>query len=601
MYTSIGRPSLARTDVFVVSDTAMSHVINLLASVVKARNPLITAPPAASPAWRSAGDLDAADELMAALDRAIADPAFMKVGPKDPAGPAADPAYGRWLLAAANLGVSGLLTFSRVYANDNPTIKDALTILSSEERTSLSSIPLGKRSLKELLDADPMREPFARFALTMAYEQIVKGGLFDRITPTEGAVEKQQYVMMERGLLMATMLRVLAIQTLLLRLRPALRYLRTEPAKFRLREEMIPAHVEYWEAIIDRILALPVHPWIARAEEASLPTPRKTPWGDATPSILLERGLIASPWDGSGTPNPAELRAAATAVTEHLDPPRMLDSFTSLLKELRRMIDDLEVGGRLAKISATLGFTQPRSAMSIPLWGDAFRVVHTDGLNSTESVQDLIALSFQPHLPAQGKLITPWVGEESWQSYTGAMRSDSVANVWSEHVAAFLVAPEDVVVDLDFYTSRFSPQMFKFRKESYMGDADALMFPATLEGVAEVFGLSPLEMEQRIKEKATDWRHIFTVEGGAVTPVQPTELLFYSSRTRMTWFTTITLPRRGVPRIMWPLRRGRADTGVPTTARMARDTIVPVATVPLKGAVDSLIATAIPVKLGGVK
>jgi hypothetical protein len=109
-----------------------------------------------------------------------------------------------------------------------------------------------------------------------------------------------------------------------------------------------------------------------------------------------------------------------------------------------------------------------------------------------------------------------------------------------------------------------------------------------------------------IREPA-EWKHIFTVVNSSTgTPEgikanRPDALLFYSDRTRMTWLTGVSLPRRGVPTVMWAMRRGKPETAMPTRARFLRDSAIPAPTVPIAGAIDKLQTDAIAARLGGVK
>lgn len=604
MLINIPLQDLPRPDVTVVTDSDMTHTITLLARVLRARNPLITAPPPGNVAWSSVGTDLTKDPIVDLLNAAVIDPTFLRL-PKTPdaEGPLAEnPALRPWLIAATNVGLSGLLSFPRVYANSVPAVQEALKILCSEGTTNSGRYPEKGDELSELIKRDPMRIPFCQIALSMAYETIVRSGLFTKLTPAENSSERGQMAVFERALLLRTLLRVLSIQTVMPRLRPILRYLRMEQPKARLREELVPANVEYWEQIIDRILAMPVHPWMARVEETSLPTSRATPWGRSTPTIILDRTYLRSPWGGRGTPTEGERAAYATEMTTRLDAPVVLDGLQPILKDFRRFMDDIETDGHFARIAAVLNFTTPRTPTPIPLWGDAFQPIHMDGLNATTSIQDLVATSYQIHLPVLGAVHSPWVGDDERINYFGAERADGTNTMWSEFAATFAVAPEDIVADDNFFASRFTPKMFQMKSTHYKGDMSAMMFPATIEGVASILGKKVPEMTALIKADIGQWAHIFSVNGNEeVKPNDPEGTLFYSDRTAMTWLTDITLPRRGVPTVMWALRRGKPETALPTRARFVRDAMIPVATVPLAGAVAKLEKDAIPVALGGVK
>lgn len=599
MYTTTPLQQLLRTDVAVVADTSMAHVLSLLAKVLAARNPQITAPPDGSVIWESAGDPNAAARLAQTLEAAVNDPFFLRVKVEPPAtAPLRTGTYADWLIATANLGLSGLLAFPRKYIKDVPAVRDSLAVLQDDTKHHLGAVLGG--GIDTLMERDEIRVPFARLALTMSYGQILRSGLFDKIPTPDSTTEKGAYTTIERGLLLRVLMQTLAIQTLLLRVRPVLRFLRMDQSRARLREELMPSQVEYWEQIIDRVLAMPVHPWIARAEETALPTNRITPWGDATPTILLERSFIASPWDGVGDPSIEERTAYAQEVAKRLDPPALLEAVTGLLRDLRRLMDDLEVGGRFAKIASVLSFTKPGAPVPIPLWSQAFKVYHLDGLHATESISDLIALSFQLHLPAQGPVESPWIGEDSWANYTGAERANSKPSVWNTYVGSVSIAPEDVIADSAWHTSRFTPRMFAFKTDSYKGDMGAVFFNATPEGVAAVLGKSLPELTTVVAKSPADWNHIFEVvqasDGTAsgIKARRPKELLFYSDRTRLPWLTTIDLPRKGVPTLMWAMRRGRPDTALPVRARFLRDPIVPLPSVPLASAISGLERTATP-------
>jgi hypothetical protein len=294
-------------------------------------------------------------------------------------------------------------------------------------------------------------------------------------------------------------------------------------------------------------------------------------------------------------------------MSQLIDAPVLLEAVQPLLKELRRFFDEIEEGGRFTKLAGVFGFTTPGGPIPIPLWGSAFKPIFMDGLNATESVPDLVAASFNIHLPAQGPKISPWIGDDQWENYLGADRANSSPSVWSEFIGSICIAPEDVVVDDAFYSGRFSPAMFRFKEESFLGDTSAMPFPATQQGVASIIGRTEKELATLVIKSPQEWAHIFTVIGSAsgspagIKPVRPDSLLFYSDRTRMTWLTTIPLPRQGVPTVMWAMRRGKPETAMPTRARFLRDRVVPTATVPLAGAIDRLTQDSISARLTGVK
>lgn len=601
MYTPIAMRQLPRNDVFVIADTSTAHIINLFASVLVARNPLITAPPHHSKIWKEAGDHTASASLLAALNRAVVDPFFLRVGKADESATLVPESAQPWLLAVSNLGLSGPLSFPRVYLKQVAVVQDALATLQDEGATSMSSIDVTNSSLAKIIEADTLRVPFAQLAVTLAYEQIIKSGAFDKLTQPDDTGFRTQYTVIERGILLATMLQVLSVQTVLLRIRPLLRFLRTDQAKGRLREEMMPTTLEYWEAIIDRILGIPVHPWIARAEEASLPANRMTPWGDSTPTILMERGFLNSPWDGKGSPTIEERAAWANEMRPRIDPPALLASLEGLLRDLRRFFDDMDQGGHFQKIAAMFNFTSPRSPLNVPLWGTAIKPIHLDGLNSTEAIPSIVALTYQPHLPAQGGKGSPWIGEDMWAHYYGADRMDSTPTVWSEFSGAISVAPEDIVMDSAYYTAKLTPEMLRPKATAFMGDLNDVTVPSTPEAVGTVFGRTEREMFALVQAAPARWSHIFTIEGDRLRSKLNGDLLFYSPRTQMPWLTTITLPRRGCPTVMWALRRGQPETALPVQARFLRDTVVPTATIPMTSAVESLIKDAIPVQLTGVR
>jgi len=589
-------------DVTVVADTATAHVINLLARTLTARNPLITVPPADSPVWEGAGDYSASGQIMKTLSRAVTDPFFLRVGgDKELLRAQVEAADVPWLIAATNIGLAGLLQFPRAYLRDVPAVAEPLTTLAAEDQASMSNVPIRGASWTEIIEKDTLRVPFARVALSLAYETIVKSGLFDKIAPPDTTTEKAPYAVLQRGQLLAALLRVLAIQTPLLRVRPLLRYLRMEQSKTRLREILQPANVEYWEGIVDRVLNMPVHPWIARAEEATLPANRKTPWGPATPTILLERGFLSSPWDGRGEPTREQRSEYADAMAQVLDPAILLESVQPLLKGLHTFMLDLDVDGRFAKIASLLRFVKPSTPRPIPLWSDSFHPVFMDGLYATEAISDLITTSYQIHLPAQGLHGTPWVGEDTWFTYTGAARIDGEASPWSENTGFYLVSPTDVVMDEAFYSNRFTPQMFKAKSKSYRGEIGAVFFTATLESIASIIGRTVPDLTRLVIKHKDAWRHIFEVEGDAVKPRNPSEILYYSSHTAQTWLTPIELPRRGAPSIMWALRRGLPDSVMGVRARFLRDTMVPEPTVPIASAVTKIVTDSTVEPLLGVK
>jgi len=296
---------LPRPELTVVSDTNMGHLIALYARVLKARNPLITAPPANSIVWKNAGSASAGEELMVTLTKAINDPFFLRLrqntDDKMPQGPIAKEVDQQWLIAVINMGMSGLLNFPRSHLKEIPTLLEALTTLEDIAGPYSSVSPTAP--IKDALSADPVRIPLAQVILTMNYENIVRSGAFERPTPTDNTVEKAPYGIIERGLLVSVLLQTIALQSVLMRIRPVLRYLRMESSRLRLREEMIPAQVEYWEAIIDRILGLPVTPGSRQPSgRPSLPTgrlrgatPRQRSYSSARSSTRPGTGPVTHP------------------------------------------------------------------------------------------------------------------------------------------------------------------------------------------------------------------------------------------------------------------------------------------------------------------
>jgi hypothetical protein len=593
---------LPKPDLFIVGDTSGIHVISLLARVLIARDPLITRPPSESIAWQKAGDPGVAEDVTRALHAAANDPFFMRVrtGVEPPKIEGLPSNYQPWILAASNLGLASLLSFPRVHVSEVDDLMEALTKLAQPEGHTIGD---GSAPIKTLIDTDPMREPFAQMALTMNYERLIKSGLFDRLAPVEVQGDKGPSAIAQRGLLLATLMRILAMQTPLLRIRPLLRFLRTPQSMTRIREEMEGSRVEHWESLIDRILKHPVHPWIAKAEEASLPTSRMTAWGDASPTILLERDFLKSPWNGDGNPTAGERETFARAMKDRLDAPQLLEKMMPTIKELRRYLDDIEDGARGPKITALLGFTLPSSPIQIPLWGGSFKPVHYDGLNTSEPVADLIAASYGIHLPARTSSASPWIGEEGFVPYSGASRMDGDGLPWGAFSAQVYLSPEDVIVDTSFHVKRNSPDMLRFVSDGYQGDLTAYTFPATVKDVAAVFGRSEVEMATEILANSIAWRHIFTLtetKGGREIRAAKNEPVFYSDRTKMPWLRPITLPRMGVPTVMWGMRRGLPDTCLAVQGRFLRDPQIPLPSIPLTGAVDKLVDLAISAQLAGV-
>lgn len=611
MLTNVPLRTLPETEITVIGDVGMAHTINLLATVLLARKPRITAPPTSS-IWGSLSDPKKAEELMRALEHAKADPFFLRIGAakrvldeKEAIGEL----DANWLAAVSSIGLEGMLAFPTVTLDRVPSLVQNLRTLQDENKMDLS-LP-SKPTMAEMIEKDAIRVPFTNMAIDMAYEQIVRGGAFDKLQPVENTAEKAPYAAFERGLLMLTLVRVLSIQTMLLRLRPTLRYLRMEASRERLRQDMIPANVEYWEALIDRVLALPVHPWIALAEQPSVPTSRLTPWG-IVPTILMERTVLRCPWNGVGEKSRSERVAYAQSMTAQVDPVLVLEQTQPLLLALRDFLNTVEVEGRFAKVASMMSFTTVGGPLQIPLWGEAFRPVHMDGLNATESITDFLPLIFQPHLPAQAPDGSPWVGEDERMMYTGAARADGDLAAWEAKVGSIALAPEDVLADQSFYAGRYSPAVLQFVKDAYLGDVDAYRVPATVEGVATLFGRSKDEMTALVKADPAPWAHIFTIGtrgqqgvepplgGFPIVPTRPSEQLFVSARTQLTWLTTVPLPRRGVPTTMVAVRKGRPIVIMPVTSRFWRDGIVPAPTVPMQGAIDRLIAAAIPSPLTGL-
>jgi hypothetical protein len=606
MYTPLtSMRQLLRPDVSVVCDTNMAHVLTLLTRVLKARNPLITLPPTSSPIWQNAGKNETTEGLMLTLNAAAVDPFFMRIRSGNNDAPKLNESTAPWLISIANMSVAGLLSFPRVNLRDIPMMQDALDTLATD--ADFNPPDVTESTWHDIMAKDPIREPFAQLALTMAYEHIVRSNVFDKLTgPESTSPEKSQYTLIERGLLLTTMLRTLSVQTSLLRLRPMLRYLRMEQSQVRLQEELLPATLEYWNALIDRILGMPVHPWIALAEGTSVPAGRMTPWGNSTPSILLDRAYLSSPWDGTRDPPAAERAAFAAEMNKRLDAAGLLEKMSGVLKSVRTLMDDLAEGERFTKVAALLGFVTTGAPVPIPLYGADFKPFHTDGLNATESMTDIIAKTFQPHFPVLAPGYSPWVGEDQFVLYTGGDRMNGSGTVWSDFTASISVAPEDIVMDNNFLANRFSPKMFKYKDDSYKGDLNAVTFPATVEGVATVLGRSQTDLISSVAADEVQWRDIFLVERSrdnvlGLKPVRPDGILFYSDRTQMPWLTDIQLPRRGVPSVMWAMRRGRADTAMPTMAKFERNTEVPTATIPMAAAVDRLQQQAISAQLAGVR
>jgi hypothetical protein len=366
---------------------------------------------------------------------------------------------------------------------------------------------------------------------------------------------------------------------------------------------MMAHELEHWESLIDRILKHPVHPWIAKAEEPSLPTSRMTPWGDATPTILLERRFIQSPWDGTGEPSAEERASFTRDVNRRLDAPLLLEKLYPTIKALREYLIEFEEDGRGAKIAAVLGFTSPSQATQIPLWGASFKALHFDGLNTSEPVADLIAASYGLHLPARTFKAAPWIGEEAIVNYSGSSRMDGDGEPWGAYTGTVNVAPEDVIVDAAFHTKRFTPVMLRYLSQGYQGDLTAYVFNPTLKEVGSVFGLSEREVSAHVRANPAQWAHIFAiVEAKGVPEIRPVknEPLFYSEKTRMPWLREVELPRLGVPTVLWGMRRGKADTCLSVQARFIRDPQIPLPSIPLTGAVDKLVALAISAQLTGV-
>lgn len=591
-------------DALVVADTSSGVISALLARTLLARNPLITKPPIDSKIWESAGDASAAAGLRAQLESALADPFFVRPGAEPEKGAnRVDPVYSAWLLAVANMAMTGILSYPQRPIREIKIVKDSLATLADEQTTSLSTWDITTVSIEAALEKDAIRVPFAKVILSMAYDGLLKSGFFSALPQSEVSFERNQTPLLERGLLLTTLLRTLAIQTLFPRIRPILRYLRHPLSRIRLLQEFEPTRLEYLESIMDRVLGVPVHPWIAATEEASIPMNRNTPWGPSTPSILLERGTLDSTtvWDGRGQVTTAQRIEFANQMKAKLDPVMILDRIDGQLKEWKRLLIELDNGGRFAKVANQLGFTLPTRPLAVPLYGEAFRPIYFDGLNASEPISNLIEASYQPTFPAQGGHVSPWIGEEALVPYNGRDRINGNPSMWSEYTGLVSVAPEDIVMDTSFQTNRFSPEMIKFRADAYKGDPNAMMFKATVDNLRQLQNLELPELIERVRTNPAGWAHLLTLEGTTLKATRPEEMAFYSDRTRMTWLTEIYLPRTASPTVMWLTVRGEPRDALPVISRFIRDTDIPQTSVPLDGAVDSLVRLAISAKLGATK
>lgn len=601
--------SLPRSNVSVIGDTNYSHTMSLLSRTLRARNPVITAPPVNSIIWQNIGGGKQIEEIGAFLKHLLNNPFFLRASSGAKEGIPLDGAVQPWLVAIASLGVSGMLNFPRIHLNDLPDSAVFLDILEKEEFDPPVKMTAEEVDLDHIMEEDPKREPFARLILTMAYEAMIKSGLFTKIAPPENTAEREQFLRVERILLLRTMLQIVSMQTTLLRVRPILRYLRTDQARIRLSEDFEPSRLEYWESLIDRVLALPVHPWIAMAEGPSVPTARRTPWGASTPTILLDRIFFRDIWDGKGNRTAQEIAAEAMKLQARIDPVRLLQKLGDMLKAFRRLLDEIDESGRAQKIYTLLGFTTTVSPVRIPLWDVDVMPFYSDGLNSTAAVADLIEASYQPHFPAQSGRGSPWIGENDIILYYGADRIDGKGNVWSEYTATINVSPEDVLAADGFFAGRISPKGLLYKDESYLGDLDAVQLPSELGSIAALFGRSKGEIIAEIHAHPAEWAHIAvptdsgrpSAQGGpSVTFKKEGATLFFSERTQTPWLVPVKLPRIGVPSVMWTLVRGRADVAMATMAQFVRDRLIPVATVPLTGAVSTLVTKAVSAQLTGL-
>lgn len=255
--------------------------------------------------------------------------------------------------------------------------------------------------------------------------------------------------------------------------------------------------------------------------------------------------------------------------------------------DLKRAEDDLKADARIAYLQAQSALRLVEAGGPVPmgLYGEDLNPIHMDSVRASNSLGSLLDVCIRPTLPVQLAGGSPWIGDEAIVTW------ETLSKVLAGTKLQLHIEPERAPDAASYATRRTSGRMLRPISE-WQGEADIVRQPATLEGVAQLFGVKAEEMIEIIKKRPDDWSHLFEYRttgknGGVATPLPGLTEVFASDWTQRGWLRPLTLPRQ-----MWPTKihvfvRGELMYKDEPRMTAIRTLDVPVADSPVQAVVDS--------------
>jgi hypothetical protein len=310
-----------------------------------------------------------------------------------------------------------------------------------------------------------------------------------------------------------------------------------------------------------RLLALPMHPWIAEAERLRLPAKRYTEWGNASYSMGLSGGEEGM-WStimryavarNGGGPSLKDIRDFVTAEGEG----GFLSSFVADTQDFF-MLRDMFDKSMIAQAESALGLTSPSNPPPVHLHGQTWKALVQTGAMASEAVTDVAALMLRPRYALlNGEGWSDLAGNTDaflynamfWASgRNGQVVTKPLLHRPDQQVPLF-VQPQHPEHIAGYGLRELTPEMIRPVVDGeYFGDEDAVFRPYSVAGLAALLGF-PSEEALLGSTLVPKLGHLFMKVGNALQPLEDVKAtrIFHSSRTRQPWRKAVHLPKEGLP------------------------------------------------------
>lgn len=399
---------------------------------------------------------------------------------------------------------------------------------------------------------------FVRTALCFSWDTLIASGHLVNVAARAEGVSRGAYERLMRGLRIVGVQVALLLSCRTMALRPYAMLVKDG----HIRERLIikyGANARDFLDMLEEMANLPMHPWHAMADSLTQPGRNLTPWGATTPTMGVDQYVMKSLVAQEPTPeNPVD-------PTETINWGKVFEYSRKMKAEVRVLRED--PGLALDSAYTALRFTSVGPRPRIALMGSELTPVHTDGVLATEPLAPLDLL-YRPLLPAR-----VWNKPMRW---IGEPRLMTQVDVTGENPHLY-IEPEDVPVMSPYLLGRLSPSQLR-SAEKWQGEDDALFTPGSIDGLANLFGVSNDEMLEEVgSPPKPGWKQYFDQSNGKIEPANPNSVFYTSSITRRPALNELPVNKYSV-RELHALQYGFLVRREATRAQFVRDLDVPTPT-----------------------